>query len=89
MIHSSCVGASASAGSLRSKWCPMSHRQAGDAAKNDAAAGDAVAAERPALKRLRIENAPMVTSGSEPQGLAEFSRMLSVFTHFGSLQVRS
>ena len=30
----------------------------------------------------------MVTSGTEPEGLAEFSRMLSVFTHFGSLQVR-
>ena len=41
----------------------------------------------PPSKRLRPEDAPTVTSGVEPQGLAEFSRMLSVFTHFGSLQV--
>lgn len=42
----------------------------------------------PAAKRLKTEEPPVVTSGMEPEGLAEFSRMLSVFTHFGSLQVR-
>jgi hypothetical protein len=42
----------------------------------------------PALKRLKTEGPPAATSGTEPEGLAEFSRMLSVFTHFGSLQVR-
>lgn len=41
-------------------------------------------------KRIRVvqpEGPPLASSGTEPNGLAEFSRMLSVFTHFGSLQV--
>lgn len=41
-------------------------------------------------KRSRVvppEGPPLASSGTEPNGLAEFSRMLSVFTHFGSLQV--
>lgn len=50
------------------------------------------AAPAPALvaKRRRPdppEGPPLAPSGVEPHGLAEFSRMLSVFTHFGSLQV--
>lgn len=42
-------------------------------------------AKRPRLEPL--EGLPLASSGVEPRGLAEFSRMLSVFTHFGSLQV--